>query len=652
MSITPPAISPPDPPRERGGPDRAPGTRQRVITARLRPYGRARRRVGWALALAPVVVVLIADFLTRGSRIAALPPKYIVSYGAAVIESGLLWASLMLACGARRGAYRWFASLAFVILFTAAVGGQLYFHSQYSTYLNLDATLFGTSFTGSVFGQVSADAKHFLQNVVPALVAAIVLVALARKFLRPSRRALWVARIVTPIAIVGVFLIPTSYRRVQASTPDMIYFHAMGGLIKELTGVRTTAQIRPGLRTPPPLPSIDAKPSIQRNVILLLSESVRADCHCSVPTEQCPIAPRANEAAPHRMPLEQLRSNSTTTAIQLAVLWSGRAPSDTREELHSAPVLFDYAAAAGLDTAYWTSHHMMFANSRLWVQDLPTKFQCGGSDIEPTADLDLGGDDALLVERALSELPKLQQPFFATVHVGNTHVPYKVDPEDSPFQPSLSSKSPEDNEAYRNFYKNAVYLQDKAIGRFLREMRATEYGKNTVVIFTSDHGESFREHDQVGHTGSLYDEELHVPGWVDAPDGLLTEDERANIAARRTAPVFSSDIAPTVLDLLGLYDHPVVASYLPTMPGESWLRPQGTPKALAFTNCSGVWGCAFRNWGAMRGFMKLHAREWDSTWRCFDLQKDPLEKNDLGPAACGDLVDFAEKVHGGFPGSP
>jgi len=598
-----------------------------------------------------VLVVVAADFLTRGARITALPPKYIASYAAAVIESGLLWACLMLVCGARRGAYRWFASLAFVVLFTASVGGQLYFHSQYSTYLNLDATLFGTSFTGSVFGQVSADAKHFLQNIVPALVAAIVLVVLARKFLRPGRRSLWVARIVTPIAIVGVFLIPTSYRRLQASTPDMIYFHALGGLIKELTGVRTTAQIRPGLRSCPPLPKIEARPAVERNVILLLSESVRADCHCSAPTEVCPIAPRANAATPNRMPLEQLRSNSTTTAIQLAVLWSGRAPSDTREELHTAPLLFDFAAAAGLDTAYWTSHHMMFANSRLWVQDLPTKFQCGGSDIEPGADLDLGGDDALLIERALEELPKLKQPFFATVHVGNTHVPYKVDPSDSPFQPSLSSKSPEDNEVYKNFYKNAVYLQDKSIGRFLTELRATEYGANTIVIFTSDHGEAFREHDQVGHTGSLYDEELHVPGWLDAPDGLLTADERNNIAARRFAPTFSTDIAPTVLDLLGLYDSPGVAPYLTTMPGESWLRPPGEPKALALTNCSGVWGCAFRNWGAMRGFKKLHAREWDSTWRCFDVEHDPLEKNDLGPDACGDLVDFAERVHGGFPGA-
>ncbi len=630
---------------------RATPARAAAPVARLRTFGKYRRRAAWAMLLLPVVAVVFADFLMRGSRLLALPPKYVGSYSLAVVESAVLWGSLLLAGSARRGLFRWLASFLFVVLFTAAVGAQRYFHSQYSTYINLDATLFGTSFAGSVFGQLSADGKNFVQNVGPVFVVAIALLVLSRKFLRPRRRSLSIARVLAPVAVVAVFLIPVSYRRVQASTPDVIYFHALGGLIKELTGVRTTAQIRPGLRSPPVLPTLTAEPPFPRNVILLLTESVRADCHCSAPVTSCPIAPFANEAAPARMPLLQLRSNSSTTAIQLAVLWTGRAPSDTREELHSAPVLFDFAAAAGLDTAYWTSHHMMFANSRLWVQDLPTKFQCGATDIEPTADIDLGGDDMLLVERALSELPKLNEPFFANVHVGNTHVPYKVHDDHSPFQPSKSSKSEEDNEAYRNYFKNSVVLQDKAVGHFLKELRKTPFGARTVVIFTSDHGESFREHGQVGHTGSLFDEEIHVPGWIDAPPGLLTDEERKNIELRRERATFSVDVAPTILDLLGLLDSPGVAPYLPTMSGESWLRAPGAYKPLSFTNCSGVWGCAFRNWGAMKGFMKLHAREWDSDWLCFDVSKDPAEKNDLGPAACGELKEFAERVHGGLPGS-
>lgn len=602
------------------------------------------------LVLTPVLAVVIADLTMRASHLGTLPAKYVGSYLVAVVESAALWGVLLWASAARRGLTRWIASAIFVTFFTLAIGGQLYFFSSYSCYLNLDATLFGTSFAGSLLGQLEADGANFAKRMGPPLVFAIVLLYLVRRFVRPRPRSLFVARLLAPVLVVAVFLIPCSYRRVQASTPDVIYFHAIGGLVKELTGVRTTAQIRPGRRTPPQLSGLDAAPPVSRNVVLLLSESLRFDAHCTVPTDDCTISPQANAAAPDRLPLLQLRSSSSTTAIQLAVLWSGLEPTRTREELHTAPVVFDYAHAAGMETAYWTSHHMMFANSRLWVQDLPTRFQCGATDIEPMADIDVGGDDGLLVDRALAEMPSLREPFLAVVHVGNTHLPYKVDPDDAPFQPASSSKDASENDAYHNHYKNAVVLQDKAVGRFLRELRSTGVGKRTVVIFTSDHGEQFREHDQLGHTASLFEEEIHVPGWVDAPEGTLTPEERKNISARREHPTFHTDMTPTILDLLGLWDVPSIARYRAEMPGESWLRPPGELDTLLLTNCSGVWGCAFQNWGVIRGTKKLIAREWDQTWRCYDVALDPYEKKDLGPDACGDLRAIAERAHGGMPG--
>ncbi len=617
----------------------------------MRRFARFRRRWGYLVGLTPVLAVVVIDMLTRGSQVAAFPGKYLGSYAVAVLESAALWTTLLWACSAPRGMVRWIASLVFVVFFTLSVGGQRYFYSSYSCYLNLDATLFGTSFTGSMLGQLEADGPNFVKSMGPPLLLAIFFVYAGRQLIRPRRTSLRVARGLASVMLVAVFLIPCSYRRVQASTPDVIYFHALGGLIKELTGVRTTAQIRPGRRSPPALPPLEARPARPRNVVFLLSESLRFDVHCSAPAAECPNAPQANAAAPDRLPLLQLRSNSSTTAIQLAVLWSGLEPTRTREELHGAPSIFDFAAAAGMETAYWTSHHMMFANSRLWVQDLPTKFHCGATDIEPMADIDLGGDDGLLVDRALSELPKLKEPFFAMVHVGNTHLPYKVDPADSPFQPASSSKDESENEAYRNHYKNAVYLQDKAIGRFLRELRATDFGARTVVLFTADHGEQFREHGQLGHTASLFEEEIHVPGWIDAPKGTLTADEERHIASRREAPIFSTDIAPTLLDLVGLWDAPELDAYKEKMPGESWLRQRGEPKPLLLTNCSGVWGCAFENWGVVHGTRKLIAREWDATWRCHDVATDPGETKDLGPDACADLRAIAEKAYGGMPGA-
>jgi glucan phosphoethanolaminetransferase (alkaline phosphatase superfamily) len=349
------------------------------------------------------------------------------------------------------------------------------------------------------------------------------------------------------------------------------------------------------------------------------------------------------------MPLLQMRSNSSTTAIQLAVLWSGLEPSSSREALHTAPLLFDYAHAAGLDSAYWTSHHMMFANSRLFVQDLPTSHQCGATDLDPLADIDLGGPDERLTARVEGEIGGMREPFLGVVHYGNTHTPYRVDPAASPFQPAFIDKGPAASEAYHNFYRNAVFLQDRTIGEMIRFIRSQPFGARTVIVFTSDHAESFHEHGQIGHTGSIYDEEIHVPFWIDAPPGTLTDEETAALTAARDAFAFHTDVTPTILDLLGLWDAPELARFRASLVGSSLLRKGRAEPALELTNCSGIWGCAFRNWGMMKGSRKLEAREWDRAWHCYDVLDDPREERDLGPAACGELPSLAARAYGGLP---
>jgi arylsulfatase A-like enzyme len=219
----------------------------------------------------------------------------------------------------------------------------------------------------------------------------------------------------------------------------------------------------------------------------------------------------------------------------------------------------------------------------------------------------------------------------------------------APFQPWSPSKGAGDNEAYRNYYKNAVHLQDRTIADLIRWVKASPMGERTVIVFTSDHGEAFREHGQLGHTGSLYDEEIHVPAWIDAPPGTLADSEQAALRGARDALVFHTDVTPTVLDLLGVLDEPAFAAHRTAMVGSSLLRPERATRAVALTNCSGIWGCAFENWAMMRGSRKLEAREWDRQWHCWDVIADPLEQNDLGPAACGDLPALAVSIHGRLP---
>lgn len=619
-------------------------------SARLRLV-RARKLAAFALLAVPMVAVVAADALRRGDRLMELHGVYRATYAGAMLESLVLWSLLLVAASRRHGWGRWVAAVLFVVAATFTFGGQQYFFQQYNAYLNVDVSLFASNFMDSVVNQLFADIGNYLRAKTPPFIVAILLIALGRRLIRPRR---WVGRaacVAAPLVLVASFFIPTQHRHLQASTPDVLYLQAVGGLIRTQLGFTDQShQLRPRVRNSLPVAKLTpGKPD--RNVVFVLLESVRADATCINPDESCRRTEATNQLFPGRFPFTQMRSMESCTAISLAVLWSGVGPQESRDVLHTWPLLFDYAKAAGFHTAYWTSQNMMFGNARLWVKNLGADRFVSATDLEPTADLDMGAPENYLADYVVKDFQNLPEPFFAVVHLSNVHYPYYVNPKGpQPFQPATTSKAPDKNGSFFNYYQNSVYQQDQHIAKILKHIRESDAGKRTIIVYTSDHGEAFREHGQMGHTFSIFDEEIHVPAWIDAPPGVLNEEEEANLRAKRDAYLFHVDMAPTMLDLMGLWDAPQLAKYKKKMLGHSMLRPELTETALPMTNCAGVWSCAFENWGYMRRNMKLEARAWDTGWKCYDVERDPFETTDLGPAACGDLLDHTLKTFGGLPG--
>jgi glucan phosphoethanolaminetransferase (alkaline phosphatase superfamily) len=380
-------------------------------------------------------------------------------------------------------------------------------------------------------------------------------------------------------------------------------------------------------------------------------ESVRADSTCIEHDPSCKRTAASNELLPERYPFTQMRSMDSCTAISLAVLWSGVRPTESRDTLHEWPLIFDYARTLGYETAYWTSQNMMFGNVRLWVKNLGATHMVTATDLDPTSDLDMGAPEKYLADHVSQNIVRLKEPFMAVVQLSNVHYPYYLDPTlPTPFEPWSTSKAPELNAEFKNFYQNSVYQQDLHVARMLAALRASPAGKNTVIVYTSDHAEAFREHGQMGHTFSIFDEEVHVPAWIDAPPGTLTDAERQNLRDKRNEFLFHVDIAPTVLDLMGVPDDPALAKYREKMPGHSLLRPELTTEPMPLTNCAGVWSCAFENWGIMQGPRKLEARSWDTGWNCYDVEADPREQTRLPLEQCDDLLKLAQKTYGRLPG--
>lgn len=97
---------------------------------------------------------------------------------------------------------------------------------------------------------------------------------------------------------------------------------------------------------------------------------------------------------------------------------------------------------------------------------------------------------------------------------------------------------------HRYIYKKLTELVDKQIGKVLDALDNSDYVNNTLIIFTSDHGDMDGSH-RFEHKTLLYEEAIKIPLIISHP-GYLPEDIKTNILASN-----GLDLLPTVLEYIG-----------------------------------------------------------------------------------------------------
>ena len=122
---------------------------------------------------------------------------------------------------------------------------------------------------------------------------------------------------------------------------------------------------------------------------------------------------------------------------------------------------------------------------------------------------------ATVVEPALEECPNLPENFFvgpydASVLRFEQSQNYKLYP--------TTSYSPDDWRRYRNAYYRLTEAVDAEIGKILDEVTRQGLWKNTVIVFTSDHGDGNGAH-RWNQKTALYEEVAGVPMIVCLPGG-------------------------------------------------------------------------------------------------------------------------------------
>ncbi|NIB42987.1 sulfatase-like hydrolase/transferase [Pseudomaricurvus alkylphenolicus] len=171
-------------------------------------------------------------------------------------------------------------------------------------------------------------------------------------------------------------------------------------------------------------------------------------------------------------------------------------------------------------------------------------------------------------------------------------------------------------------------MVDDGVGRLMATLKAQGLDKNTLVLFTSDQGAALGEHGLWGNSSAslptaAYDENMHVPLILRQP-GRIAEGARGNQLINQF------DIAPTVLDYVGMADRVFAntpgLSFVPALQGET---VEGH-KAVFFEY--------MRTRAIRTDRWKLVKRFPEGPDELYDLKSDPHEYQNLaGQAQVADI---------------
>lgn len=178
-------------------------------------------------------------------------------------------------------------------------------------------------------------------------------------------------------------------------------------------------------------------------------------------------------------------------------------------------------------------------------------------------------------------------------------------------------KSIWDWQRIRANYYGLITLVDRAVGRILQALEDSGQSENTIVVFTSDHGEMLGSH-ALFKKGLLYEEAVKVPLLIRVP---WLSGSQQMIEGR----VSHIDLVPTLLELMGqpVPDHLQGRSRVSVLCGEESLED---PIFIEW-NDDNEPGTQSRSVITPDGW-KLNLHQ-DDTCSLFDLNSDPHELKNL-----------------------
>jgi len=321
------------------------------------------------------------------------------------------------------------------------------------------------------------------------------------------------------------------------------------------------------------------------NILFVLVDQL---CARWLPVYGHPISrtPHLDRFAAESTVFERAITTSPVCTPYRGCLLSGRYPSQTgilrngQSYPADAPSLADQLNAAGYTTRYvgkwhlsgapqenrwvppnqragfqrfigWESHHIDHHAGLIWRDDPHEPIEMPGHETDALTDIAL---------HELTHAANDPNPFFMFLSYQAPHPPCAPPPEflelyrdhdlcieanadGAAWYDMPNWNADYDAATFRRLYFGEISHLDAAFGRLLRRLDELNLHENTLVVFTSDHGEMAGAHGLFGK-GVMFEESLHVPLIARAP---------AQATGRTTSQLAATvDLMPTLLDYAGV----------------------------------------------------------------------------------------------------
>jgi tetratricopeptide (TPR) repeat protein len=352
------------------------------------------------------------------------------------------------------------------------------------------------------------------------------------------------------------------------------------------------------------------RPDMARRVLLITVDTLRADAVGAYGKADAGT-PWMDRLAAAGLRFEDAHAHNVVTLPSHANILSGRYPHDhgVRDNAgfrfpRDMETLATLLKARGYATGAFVS-----------AFPLAARFGLGrGFDVYEDSFVDAQARPAFLEqERRGTETVALARKWlaeqgdrsvFCWVHLYEPHAPYRPPPE-------LAARFARDP------YQGDVAAADAALGPLLEPLLAQGDDGRTLVVLTSDHGESLGEHGEQTHGLFAYEATLRVP--------LIIHGPRLGARVER-APARHVDVLPTILDALAV---PIPAG----LPGRSLLPMSTAADAATTTYFEALSGQFSRGWAPLFGVIRDGRKYIDlPIAELYDLRRDPAEAENLAGA--------------------